>query len=84
MYLFRRNFGHVEDDDGRLETDTETSNKTTSDDKPKTISGNSLENNTNNEDSAARDDSPPTTDEVRNITTASPLAMAKPKSRESR
>ena len=58
---------HVQNDNGRLETDTETGNETTSDNQTKTVGGD-LENNTDDVDSATDDDSPATTDGVSDIT----------------
>ena len=58
---------HVQNDNGRLETDTETGNETTSDNQTKTVGGD-LENNTDNVDGATDDDGPATTDGVSDIT----------------
>lgn len=54
------NLGHVQDDNGRLETDTKTSNETTDDDSGKGITrtSNHLDNDTKHVDKAASDDGP--------------------------
>jgi hypothetical protein len=65
--LARANLGHVQNDNGRFETDTETGDETTSNDQTKTVRGD-LKNDTDNVDSATDDDSPTTTDGVGDIT----------------
>jgi len=65
--LARANLRHVQDDNGRFETDTETGDETTSNDQTETVRGD-LENDTDNVDSATNDDSPATTDGVGDIT----------------
>ena len=52
--LLGSNLGHVENNNGRDETDTKTSDQSTSDEEAKT-GGGSLQNNTNDEDQASRD-----------------------------
>ena len=51
--LARGNLGHVEDDDGRDETDTETSDETAGDDETETLGLSNLENDTNHVDTAS-------------------------------
>mgnify|MGYP006953142671 CR=1 FL=1 len=65
--LARADLRHVQNDNGGLETDTETGDETTSNDQTKTVRGD-LENNTDDVDKAADDDSPATTDGVSDIT----------------
>jgi hypothetical protein len=65
--LARADLRHVENDNGRFETDTETGDETTSNNQTKTVRGD-LENDTDDVDSATNDDSPTTTDSVGNIT----------------
>jgi hypothetical protein len=65
--LARADLGHVQNDNGRFETDTETGNETTSNDQTKTV-GSDLENDTDNVDETTNDDGPATTDGVGDIT----------------
>ena len=65
--LLGRNLGHVQNDNGGDETNTETSNETTSNHDAKTGRG-SFENTTNDEDTASHDDSDTTPDKVSNVT----------------
>ena len=64
------NLRHVENDNGRFETDTETSNKTTSDDGTKSSvgAGDHLDYNTNHVDDSTDNDSPLAADPVGDIT----------------
>lgn len=62
----RANFGHVKDDDGGDETDTDTGNQTASDDKAETRRG-SLENASNGIDEAPYDNGWSTTIPICNI-----------------
>ena len=64
---FRRNLGHVQDDDGRHETDTETSDETTGHEESEG-GGSGLENDTDHEDETSEDDGSPTTEEVGQVT----------------
>ena len=65
--LARGDFGHVQNDNGGDEADTETSDQATGD--QETNDGrSSLEDDTNDEDGAARDDGRSTTEPVRQIT----------------
>ena len=66
--LAGRDLRHVQDDDGRDETDTETSDKTASNDEAQARRG-SLENDTDDEDEAAEDDGRTTTNPISEITT---------------
>jgi hypothetical protein len=61
------NFGHVEDDDGGDETNTEAGNQTASDNKTETR-GSSLENASNGVDDTPRDNGRSTTIPVSEIT----------------
>lgn len=65
--LAGRDLGHVQDDDGRHKADTESSNKTTSDEQTQAAGG-SLENDTNDEDNAASDHGSATTEPISNVT----------------
>jgi hypothetical protein len=65
--LARADLGHVQNDNGGFETDTETSNETASNDQTKTVGGD-LENDTDDVDKTTDDDSPATTDGVGDIT----------------
>jgi hypothetical protein len=65
--LARADLRHVQNDNGGLETDTETGNETTSNNQTKTVGGD-LENNTDDVDEATNDDGPATTDGVSDIT----------------
>ena len=64
------NLRHVQDNNGRLETDTDTGNETTSDDASKriTMTSNHLDNNTEAVDDATSNDSPLAADAVSDIT----------------
>lgn len=64
------NLRHVQDNNGRLETDTDTGNETTSDDASKriTMASNHLDNNTEAVDDATSNDSPLAADAVSDIT----------------
>jgi hypothetical protein len=64
------NLRHVENDDGRLETDTDTSNHATCNNGPKGVllAGDHLDYDTDHVDKAAEDDSPLTADPVGKIT----------------
>lgn len=64
------NLGHVENDNGGLETDTDTSNKTTSNDGSKRVAETSdhLNDNTNHVDTAAENNSPLAANHVGKIT----------------
>lgn len=68
--LLGANLRHVQDDNGRLETDTDTGNETTDDDASEsiTMTSNHLNNNTNSVDEATHDDSPLAADTVGKIT----------------
>jgi hypothetical protein len=65
--LLGGNLGHVQNDNGRDETDTETSNDATSSHKTKTSRG-ALEDTSDGEDTATQDDGEPTTNEICEIT----------------
>lgn len=58
---------HVQNDDGRDETDTETSDETTGDNETETLDS-SLEDNTDEEDTAAQDDGGSATNPVSEVT----------------
>lgn len=64
------NLRHVEDDNGRLETDTKTSNETTDNNAGKgiTVTSDHLNSDTDRVDDAAHDDSPLATNAVSKIT----------------
>ncbi len=59
--------GHVQDDDGRDETDTETSDDT-ADGEESNGGGSQLESNTDGKDTAASDDGSPTSEPVGEVT----------------
>ena len=64
-------FTHVENDDGRFETDTKTSNDTSSDNGTKGIdlrTSDHLNNDTDQVDQAAHNDSPFTTNSLSDVT----------------
>jgi hypothetical protein len=63
------NLRHVENDDGRLETDTETGNETTSDERTESVggAGDDLDDATDEVDQAAENDSPLAADPVGEI-----------------
>lgn len=65
--LLGSNLGHVQDDDGGNETDTQTSNEATSDHDTE-AGGRSLEDTTNGEDSTSENDSHTATNEISEIT----------------
>lgn len=65
--LAGRDLRHVENDDGRDETDTETGDQTT-DDQQGDGSGGRLENNTDNENTTSSDDGCPTPEPIGQIT----------------
>jgi len=65
--LLGSNLGHVQDDNGRDETNTESSNKTASNHHTETSRG-SLKNTTNAEDSASKNDGEATANEVSKVT----------------
>ena len=73
--LLRANFAHVQDDDGRFETNTETSNKTADDDDSQVTTSaarntsDHLDNNTDCVDEAAHDDSPFSTNDFSDVAT---------------
>ena len=67
MYLSRANLGHVQNDDSRDKTDTETSDKTSSDEKSESVRGN-LEDDPNGVNDATGDDSRATTEVIGKIT----------------
>ena len=60
-------FGHVENDNGRLETDTETGNDTTDDEESKTGRGD-LENNSDQIDDTSCNDGPLAADDIGSVT----------------
>ncbi len=64
------NLGHVEDDNGRFETDSDTSNQTTNDDCSESITSTSdhLNNDTDHVDQTSENDSPFATNAIRDIT----------------
>lgn len=64
------NLRHVQNDDGRLEPDTNARDETTGDDHSKRVSktGKHLNNDTDDVDDTAGDDGPFSTDHVRHIT----------------
>lgn len=64
------NLRHVQNDNGRLETDTETGNETTGDNGTKSVigRGNHLDNDTDHVDEAADDDGPLSADPVGDVT----------------
>jgi len=64
------NFRHVENDNGRLETDSDTSNETTNDDSSKGVTSTSdhLDDDTDGIDDTASNDSPFTSNAIGNIT----------------
>lgn len=68
--LLGANLGHVENDNSRLETDTDTSNETTDDDASQrvTVTSDHLDDNTDSVDNATIDDSPLATNAVGKIT----------------
>lgn len=68
--LLGANLRHVQNDNGRLETDTDTGNETTDNDASKsiTMTSNHLNNNTNSVDKATSNDSPLATHAVSKIT----------------
>lgn len=63
-YFLGADLGHVEDDDGTDESDTETSNETTGDDETKLTVEGGLKNDTDQVDEATGDDGGTTTDVV--------------------
>ena len=65
--LAGRNLGHVQDNDGRNETDTKTGNQT-ADHEQSSSGGSSLKNDTDNEDSAAGDNGSTTTKPIGQVT----------------
>lgn len=65
--LSRADLRHVKDDNGRFETDTETSDEATGREK-RDAGGDNLHNDTDHEDEATDDDGGTTTDEVGNVT----------------
>jgi len=62
------NLGHVENDDGRDESDTETGDKTSSNNQTQTRVGSDLENDTDGEDDAAGNDGQTTSKVVGQVT----------------
>lgn len=66
------NFGHVQNDDGGLKTDTDTRNETTSDDGTESMfgAGDHLNNDTDHVDKAADNDSPLSADPIRDVTSS--------------
>lgn len=66
--LPRSNLGHVQDDDGRNETNTKTGNQTTGNEQSQAGRG-GLENDTDDENNASEDDGGPTPDPISKITT---------------
>ena len=56
------NLGHIQDDNGRLESNAKTGNQTSSNEKTKAVGGN-LQNDTGHIDEAANDDGKPATDQ---------------------
>lgn len=65
--LLGRDLGHVQNDNGRDKTDTETSNQATSDHDVE-ASGGSLKDTTDGEDGATKNNGKTTTDEISEIT----------------
>ena len=65
--LARRDLRHVQDDDSRDESDTETSNNTARD-KELVVSGSDLKNDSGEEDAASRDDGGAATNEIGAVT----------------
>jgi len=65
--LPRRNLGHVQDDDGRDETDTETGHETAGDEETEG-GGRGLQDDTDGEDDTSEDDGGPATEEVGQVT----------------
>lgn len=65
--LLRRDFRHVQNDDSRHETDTETSDETSSNKKTKASRG-SLKNDTNDENDTSENNGEATTEEIREVT----------------
>lgn len=62
------NFRHVENDDGRDETDTETGDDTTDDDGGETFSSEHLDDDSDEVDGTTGDDSGPSSDHVGGVT----------------
>lgn len=65
--VFTHNLRHVQNDDGGLETDTETGDQTTGDDTTKT-GGSNLDDNTDDVDHAAEDDGILATNDLSHVT----------------